>query len=130
MDSIENIICKAIEIYSQATLNKVNRDITIIATITDYVNPLDYKTSTQRTGLYRVTYQDATFNCYASHKSLAYNVGDRVYILIVQGNFAGEKIIIGAVTPDYEYDQGNNNTQNQSNDFNVITRPQIDALFG
>ena len=87
MSNIENQICQAVEIIVDRALTQAQFDKTIKATI---VNLVDSKT-----GKYKVRYQDDLIYAYAGTADMDFNTGDEVYILVPQGNFSGDKTILG-----------------------------------
>lgn len=46
-------------------------------------------------GKYKVEYQGNTFTAFATDPTVTYNVGDRVYVLVPEGNYDRKKIILG-----------------------------------
>lgn len=62
-------------------------DLTIDATISKLYN-VD-------TGEYKVEYQGNIFSAFVSNPEVTYNVGERVYVLVPQGDFSTKKVILG-----------------------------------
>lgn len=87
MSNIEKNICEAVDIIVNRALSQAQFDKTIKATI---VNLVDSKT-----GKYKVRYQDDLIYAYAGTADMDFNTGDEVYILVPQGNFSGDKTILG-----------------------------------
>lgn len=87
MSNIEQNICEAVDIIVNRALSQAQFDKTIKATI---VNLVDSKT-----GKYKVRYQDDLIYAYAGTADMDFNTGDEVYILVPQGNFSGDKTILG-----------------------------------
>lgn len=51
------------------------------------------------TGEYRVSYLENTLTVYSSNSNIEYNIGDKVYVLIPNGDFSKQKVIISLSTP-------------------------------
>lgn len=62
-------------------------DLTIDATISKLYN-VDI-------GEYKVEYQGNIFSAFVSNPEVTYNVGERVYVLVPQGDFSTKKVILG-----------------------------------
>ena len=82
MQSIEEIICQTIDIIVNRAIEKAKFDRTILAQIIKKIEP----------GKYRVKYMDGIFYAYSNNEYLE---GSNVYVLIPEGDFNKEKIIIG-----------------------------------
>ncbi len=50
-------------------------------------------------GLYTVEYLGNTFTVHANNANITYSVGDKVYVLVPDGDFTKEKIIFGTTKP-------------------------------
>lgn len=87
MSNIEQNICEAVDIIVNRALSQAQFDKTIKATV---VNLVDSKT-----GKYKVRYQDDLMYAYAGTADMDFSTGDEVYILVPQGNFSGDKTILG-----------------------------------
>lgn len=52
------------------------------------------------TGEYKVEYQGNTFSAFSQNPTIVYSKGERVYVLVPQGNFSEKKIILGRSAND------------------------------
>ena len=87
MHNIETNICEAIELLVNSSLDKAKYDKTIQGTIISCEDEL--------TGYYKIKYQDSLFYAYATEKEQTYTNGSLVYILVPNGDFSQDKIILG-----------------------------------
>lgn len=73
-------------------------DLTIDAEVTKIVN-IDI-------GEYKVEHQGSVFSAFSNEPEVTYNVGERVYVLVPQGDFSTKKVILGrsAYNNDKSYD--------------------------
>lgn len=62
-------------------------DLTISGEVVKIENP--------GVGQYLIKYQSNTWRAFSLNPEIVYNVGEKVYILVPQGDFSGKKIIIG-----------------------------------
>lgn len=62
-------------------------DKTVTAEVVKIKNPA--------TGEYMVQYQDAIVSAFAAQPTVTYSIGDKVYVLVPEGNLSRKKIIIG-----------------------------------
>ncbi len=84
----ENRILDAIETITTNAINKAGYDRTIQATIVDSVNSL--------LGKYIVKYQDSEFEAFSNNTEIYYPSGTLVNILVPNGDFNLDKMIISA----------------------------------
>ena len=62
-------------------------DLTIDAEVVKCANP--------DIGEYKVQYQSNVFSAFCTDPTITYNKGERVYVLVPQGDFSTKKIILG-----------------------------------
>lgn len=87
MNQIQNSIFEAVKLITDNSVHNSNATITIKGEITEIVN--------LATGIYKAKYLSDAFTVYAN-ANLHYSVGDIVYILIPDGDFSKDKIIVGS----------------------------------
>lgn len=87
MSNIEQNFCEAVDIIVNRAIEQAQFDKTIKATIVNLVDSV--------TGKYKVRYQDDLIYAYAGTADMDFTPGDEVYILVPQGNFSGDKTILG-----------------------------------
>ena len=76
--SIENEICKTIEMITTNAIQKADFDKTVLAKI---VNCVD-----EETGKYKIKYQDSYSYAYSTSLDIKYNEGAYVYVQIPNNN--------------------------------------------
>lgn len=91
MNDLQNSILEAIQMISENTNSSSEKTITIKCQIKEIIDA--------GIGTYLVQYLDNSFTVYSSNANIQYSVGTNVYVLIPDGDFSQEKIIIGAVQP-------------------------------
>lgn len=89
MNELQNSLIESINILSSA--NKNIGTMTIAAEIKEIVD--------SGLGLYKVEYLGNTFNAYTNNISIKYAIGSNVYIIVPDGDFNKQKIIIGTTEP-------------------------------
>ena len=87
MSDIKQELFEAISIIVHSENEKLKFTKTIEAII--------YDNSEAAIGRYRVKYQDSIFYVYSNDVSLKYNINDTVLVLIPEGDFSQQKIIVG-----------------------------------
>lgn len=87
MGDIKQELFEAISIIVHSENEKLKFTKTIEAIV--------YDNSEASEGKYKVKYQDSIFNVYSNDVSLKYNVNDVVLVLIPEGDFSQQKIIVG-----------------------------------
>ena len=87
MSDIKQELFEAISIIVHSENEKLKFTKTIEAII--------YDNSEASIGRYRVKYQDSIFYVYSNDVSLKYNINDTVLVLIPEGDFSQQKIIVG-----------------------------------
>lgn len=90
MNELQNSLFEAMKVFSDYTAANSDATITIQATITSIVDA--------GTGEYSVEYLGNTFSVYAN-SNVTYSVGDVVYILVPDGDFSKNKVILSLVNP-------------------------------
>ena len=96
--SIENEICKTIEMITTNAIQKADFDKTVLAKI---VNCVD-----EETGKYKIKYQDSYSYAYSTSLDIKYNEGAYVYVQIPNNNEKNNKTILSAAensSVDYGY---------------------------
>lgn len=78
---------KAIQNLASQEVKAARQDKTIIAEIVAIENA--------DVGKYRVKYQGNTFFAIATNATILYKVGEQVYVLVPQGDFSAQKVILG-----------------------------------
>ena len=94
MNQIQNSIFEAVKLITDNSVHNSNATITIKGEITEIVN--------LATGIYKAKYLSDAFTVYAN-ANLHYSVGDIVYILIPDGDFSKDKIIVGSAGATEEF---------------------------
>lgn len=91
MNEIQNSILDAWNLVADAAVRKSQNTLTIEAKILDIDD----------SGLnsYKVEYMGSKFKAYATNQTVTYAVGDKVYVLVPNGDFTKEKIILSATQP-------------------------------
>lgn len=90
MNELQNSLFEAMKVFSDYTAANSDATITIQATITSIVDA--------GTGEYSVEYLGNTFSVYAN-SNVTYSVGDVVYVLVPDGDFSKNKVILSLVNP-------------------------------
>lgn len=85
MFEINNNILQTIKMLIEKKLSTLSFDKTIMAIVVQNINDKDFK----------VKYMDNEFIAYKINPSLEVQVGDCVFVTILNNNFSSEKIIIG-----------------------------------
>ena len=91
MNEIQKSILESFELIADASVKKSSSTTTIEAEIL----------AAEDSGLnsYIIQYMGTKFKAYANNQSVQYSAGDKVYVLVPNGDFTKEKIIIGAISP-------------------------------
>lgn len=108
MNELQECILDAVSIMANNAKN--TGTLTIECTIKEVINA--------GVGEYKIDYLSNTFNAYASNPSIEYNIGDKIYVLIPEGDFSKQKIILGTSAPStitYEPSDLNNYMQVSDN---------------
>ena len=87
--NIQNSLFEAMKIFSESATANSNATITVEGKVTAIVD--------EAAGIYSVEYLGSTFDVHAN-SSATYSVGDSVYILVPDGDFTKEKIILGTIS--------------------------------
>lgn len=95
MQSIENNICQAIDIIVDRAVAKAKYDKTIVAKVIFCID--------SSIGKYKVKYQDNIWDAYSSDFNVTYEQDTNVYVLIPEGDFRKDKVIIGAIRKEKKY---------------------------
>ena len=91
MSDLSNSLLKSMELLAQNTVQQSPGTTMIEATIYgEVVNEVE--------GEYKAQYLDSYLTVYSNDKNIKYNNGDKVYILVPNGDFGKRKIIISSST--------------------------------
>lgn len=90
MNELQNSLFEAMKVFSDYTAANSDATITIQAAITSIIDA--------GTGEYSVEYLGNTFSVYAN-SNVTYSVGDVVYVLVPDGDFSKNKVILSLVNP-------------------------------
>lgn len=85
---INQALCESARIIAEKVVEKSRFDKTIKATI---VICLD-----QSKGLYKLKYQDITFEAYSMAYNALYQNGSNVYVLVPNNDMGNQKVILGS----------------------------------
>lgn len=89
MSELSNSVLSAVDIVVTDKINKIKRDTTIQATITDI--------SRADKGHYKVKYENAIYDVYTDAIDTKYSVGESVYITVPEGDKSNKMFILGRV---------------------------------
>lgn len=90
MSTLSEKLLESMELISNATIDRTSKDLTVECLIESIVD--------SKNGIYNVKYLSNTLSVTASNPSLKYNIDDKVYVLIPEGNMNNPKFIIGLVS--------------------------------
>lgn len=85
--AIGEVLFGGMEAIYKEQLKNLRQDVTIDAEIKSIKNP--------DTGEYKVEYQGNLFSAFSQSLLTTYTIGERVYVLVPQGDYSGKKIILG-----------------------------------
>lgn len=108
--SLEEIILQAIDIIATKKITSAGYDKTILATIISCQD--------EKTGKYKIKYQDSFLYAYNNNINITYSNGANVYVLIPKGDMSQDKTILGGVKQlgvNYKNIAGGNNQDDQGN---------------
>ena len=86
VNDINSSLISAIELLAQKNDSSISTTLTIEATVT--------ATLDSSIGAYTVKYMDSKFTAYALSPDITYSVDDKVYVLVPDGDFTKEKVIL------------------------------------
>lgn len=112
MSTLQDSLFDAMGILAESAAKKAQGAITIDCVITRILN--------LSTGKYEVDYLGNLLIVYAGTPNVQYKVGDKVYILVPDGDFSKQKVIISLSTPSvitYDKSEENNYIQVSNNFF-------------
>lgn len=92
MNTLQESFLDAISVLAENSIRKAPGTIVIECVVSQVLNP--------GLGEYKVTYLGETFSVFASNPNIAFNVNDKVYVLIPNGDFSKQKVIVSASTPN------------------------------
>lgn len=110
VNDINDSLIKAMEMLAKKNDNDLQTTLTIEATVIETLN--------EATGAYTVEYLGSRFTAYALTTDISYVVDDRVYVLVPNGDFTSQKMILGYPTSKLD-DEGSakEDLEKVSNDF-------------
>lgn len=118
MSTLQESILDAINVLAENSIRNAPGTITIDCIVSKIVNP--------GLGEYEVNYLGNTLSVYASNPNIEFNIGDKVYVLVPEGDFSKQKIIISASTPStITYDASELNNYMQVSDNLLIDKGEI-----
>ena len=106
--NIQNSLFEAMKIFSESAAANSGATITIDGTVT--------AVNDEAAGVYSVEYLGSTFEVHANSNA-TYSVGDSVYVLVPDGDFTKEKIILGLISASAS--AYTNNIENGKNYYEV-----------
>ena len=106
--NIQNSLFEAMKIFSESAAANSGATLTIDSTITAVKD--------EAAGVYSVEYLGSTFEVH-SNSNATYSVGDSVYVLVPDGDFTKEKIILGLISASAS--AYTNNIENGKNYYEV-----------
>ena len=87
MNEIQNSLFEAMKQFSDYASANSNSTLTVECDIQELVD--------EGRGLYRVGYLGNSFTVHTNNVNTTYSVGDKVYVLVPDGDFTKDKIIFG-----------------------------------
>ena len=90
-DSLSSALLQSMEAFAEMARTSTNGTITIEAKIVEVVD--------EGKGIYKVQYLGNTFEASSPSTEIVYNVDDVVYVVVPDGNFDKNKIILSPVSP-------------------------------
>lgn len=117
MDRYSNALLNAMDIVVRDRLSGLELDKTIQGEIVSIIDA--------DTGAYRAKYNGNIIQVYARIPEEQYKIGERVYIVVPEGNFDADKIIFGRV----ERQSLSNNSENSATGSIVEASPTFDQLY-
>ena len=90
MSTLSEKLLESMELISNAAIDRTSKDLTVECLIESIVD--------SKNGIYNVKYLSNILSVTASNPSLKYNIDDKVYVLIPEGNMNNPKFIIGLVS--------------------------------
>lgn len=89
MSTLSEKLLESMELISNAAISKTSKDLTVECSIESVID--------SKNGIYNVKYLSNILSVTASNPNLKYNIDDKVYILIPEGDMNKPKFIIGLV---------------------------------
>ena len=119
-DTLQDSLLQAIDYLVNNRVNKINKDVTISATIKKCVNAL--------TGEYEINYNGGFLKAYAQ-ENVSYSENTKVYVLVPENDFTKKKIILGQASSVTE-DENITFVSSLINDYNMIGKNVIEDTTG
>lgn len=91
MNEIQSSLFEAMKQFSDYASKNASSTLTIECEIIELVD--------EGQGLYKVGYLGNTFTVHSTNANVNYAEGDKVYILVPEGDFTKDKVIFGSVSP-------------------------------
>ena len=91
MSDLQESLLNSFEILAKNYIQQAPGTIVIEAIVQQVTNA--------GTGQYVINYLDNLMEVYANNPNVQFNIGDKVYVLIPNGDFSKQKIIISTSTP-------------------------------
>lgn len=118
MNTLQESILDAISVLAENSIRNAPGTTVIDCVVSKIVNP--------GLGEYEVTYLGNTLPVYSSNPNIEFNIDDKVYVLIPEGDFSKQKIIISASTPStITYDTSELNNYMQVSDNLLIDKDEV-----
>ena len=118
MNDIQNSLFEAMKQFSDYASANASSTLTVECEILECVD--------EGQGLYKVGYLGNTFTVHANNANVTYSVGEKVYVLVPDGDFTKEKIIFGSTAPSAAHYA----TDNDSSSYHEISDNLIDLNLG
>ena len=90
-DSLSSALLQSIDLLAKSAANNTNGTLTIEAKIVDVVD--------EGKGIYKVEYLGNTFEAATASSEVIYSLDDMVYVLVPDGNFDKNKVILSPASP-------------------------------
>jgi hypothetical protein len=90
-NEVTNALTEAIQTISQSNANAKEATLVVEAEITKVIDA--------GIGTYKVKYLGNIFEATTAHTEIEYSIGDMVYVIIPNGDFGKNKVILSPVTP-------------------------------
>ena len=90
-NEVVNALTSAMQTIAQSNVQAKEATLVVEAEVTDVVD--------EGLGTYKVKYLGNVFEATTAHTEIIYSVGDMVYVIIPNGNFDRNKVILSPVTP-------------------------------
>lgn len=89
-DSLSNALLQSIELFAKKEANQVPATLTVEAKVVEVID--------QGRGIYKVQYLGNSFEAVAANTNIIYDIDEMVYLIIPNGNFDNNKIILAPIS--------------------------------